>query len=118
MDKFLISSTRLINTHGVLLNYAVVVPGVYNVETSTSAAVKTNYSVKIYPKQVIATSYNFPALIGKEVYMFYLANNALTFVPSLNDEITYNGKIFLVQSYQETVTQGNIVLYRILASKG
>lgn len=118
MNLFLDASVRAMNRHGIPLNYAVITDGAYNVETGTLQQVRTNYELKMYPKQIQANSYNFPNLIGKDVCMFYLANYNLPFVPSLGDEITYNGKVFVVQSYQEHAAQGQIVLYRVVGSKG
>lgn len=117
MNRFLTIVNKLLIYHGQNLTYTKVVTGAYDVETGSPSITKTNYSKKLYPKHFIANNYNYPALIGKETCMFYLANDSLGFTPGLNDEITYNSKTYAVQSYQEHVANGEIVLYRIIAAK-
>ena len=66
----------------------------------------------------MANQYNYPTLVGKESILFYLANDALNFVPNIDDEISYKGKIYKVQSIQEHVAQGTIALYKLVAVRG
>lgn len=116
--RFLQATIQALNKHGLSLTYNSVQTGVYDVETGTAPLVKTPSVLKIYPKHLNATNYNFPNLIGKENYMFYLANSDLSFTPKLNDEIIYNSKTFLIQAMQEHVAEGQIVLYRLVGTKG
>lgn len=118
MNKFLVSARRLINRNGVSCLFWKTSNGsVYNVETGTSSPTKTSYAVTMFPRQIIANQYNFPTLVGKEVVQFYLANDSLSFVPAVNDDITYINKKYKVVSYQEHVAAGELVLYRIIATK-
>jgi hypothetical protein len=117
-NKFLASAINAVNRHGLSLVYSVITAGGYDVETGTNTLTKQPYTVKMYPKHFIANNYNYPALIGKETCMFYLPANALSFVPKLLDEISYNNKVYQVNSYQEHVANGEIVLYRIIALRG
>ena len=110
--------TSAITRHGLLLSYTSVTTGVYDVETGAPAITRASYSLLMYPKQIIANSYNYPTLIGKESFLFYLSAAGLAFNPKMNDEITYQGFVYRVQSYQEHVANGSVVLYRIIAVRG
>lgn len=116
--SFLTATQGALQRHGLDLNYASVTTGAYDVETGSTTNVNTNYTLRMYPKQIVANQYNYPALIGKETIMFYLANPPLAFTPKLNDEITYRTFVYRVQSYQEHVANSAVVLYRIIAVKG
>jgi len=69
--SFLSATTGAISRHGLELLYNAVNTGTYNVETGTTSNVKIPYFLMMYPKKIQATSYNFPALIGKELVMSY-----------------------------------------------
>jgi uncharacterized protein YdhG (YjbR/CyaY superfamily) len=109
---------RAINRHGLDLEYTSVVTGVYNRDTARTENTRTTSTLKMYPRHVVADQYKLPTLIGKEVIVFYLANNALTFIPKPNDEIAYNAKTYKVVSFQEHFASGAVALYRITAVKG
>lgn len=114
MSNFLLSVKKLILAHGLSLNIASVASSVYNVETGTSTPTKTNYTRTMFPKQIIATTYNYPTLVGKETVLFYLSNDSLGFVPKINDEITYKSKVYKVNSLYEYVANGAIVMYELV----
>lgn len=118
MSNFIVSVTRLIAAHGLDLNIASVASGSYNVETAGNSLTKTNYTKKLFPKQVVANNYNYPTLIGKEIVLFYLSNDSLGFTPKINDEITYKSKVFKVSSLYEYVANGAIVMYELLGVRG
>jgi hypothetical protein len=116
---FLASVVRAINRHGIDLVYKrTEQDGAYNVETGTVAQTTTDYTAKMYPKQIIANNYKYPTLIGKEVVMFYLTNSSLGFVPKLNDEITYSSVVYRVESYEEHSANTQVALYKIIATRG
>lgn len=117
MSNFLLSVKRLILAHGLSLNIASVSASAYNVETGTSTPTKTNYTKTMFPKQIIATHYNYPTLVGKETVLFYLSNDSLGFVPKINDEITYKSKVYKVNSLYEYVANGSIVMYELLGAR-
>lgn len=116
--SFLSATQSAIARHGLSLTYSKTSQnGVYNVETGMISTTTTTYTIKTYPKQIIANTYNYPTLIGKEVVMFYLANVGLTFTPELNDVVQYKGADYTVLSYQEHLANGSIILFRILATR-
>ena len=110
--------TSAIARHGLLLSYTSVTTGTYNVETGTPTVTRVSYNLILYPKHFIANTFNFPALIGKESYMFYLSAANLAFTPKMNDEIVHLGNTYRVQSYQSHMANASTVLYRIIAVRG
>lgn len=118
MNRFLNTTIKILQIHGIDLTYNTVSTGTYNVETGTSAITKVPYVKKMFPKQIVANTYNYPTLVGKEVVLFYLANNSLGFTPKVNDEITYKSLQYKIQSFTEYVTNGEIVLYKLIAARG
>jgi hypothetical protein len=117
MNKFLIRTEEMIKKHGLTMTYVSKTQGTYNPATSAVTASSTNHSVVMYPKHVKANSYNYPNLIGKDIILFYLANNALAFIPKLQDSVDYLGVIYKIDSIQSHFAEGEVVLYRILALK-
>lgn len=117
-NRFLVSSIRAVNTHGLPLVYQSITTAAYDVETGSAGTTTVDYTVKMYPKQFIATTYNYPTLVGKETCMFYLANNSLGFVPKVNDSISYQGKNYKVISYQQHFAAGEVVFYRLIGVHG
>lgn len=118
MIKALQITTSAINRHGIQMKYTSVVTGTYNVDLSKVVNTRIDYNLKMYPKQFLANQYNYPNLIGKESIMFYLANNSLSFIPKVNDEITYKGSVYKIQSIQEHSADGATVLYKLVGVKG
>lgn len=116
--SFLTATQGALQRHGLDLVYTSVSTGTYNVETGTAANTNTDYTLRMYPKQMIINNYNYPALVGQEVIMFYLANAPLEFTPKLNDQIAYKSSTYRVQSFQEHMANGSVALYRIIAVKG
>lgn len=116
--SFLTAIQGAIYRHGIDLDYKKITTGLYNVETGEPAITSATYRCRIYPKHITANQYNYPTLIGKDAVMFYLANANLGFSIDTNDEITYRSKVYKVQSYQEHVANGLIVLYKIIAVAG
>jgi hypothetical protein len=116
--SFLTATQGALQRHGLDLVYNSVTTGTYDVESGSTTNTSVSYTLRMYPKQIVANTYNHPELIGKESLMFYLANAPLAFTPRTNDEITYKGNVYRVQSYQEHVASGTVVLYRIIAVKG
>ena len=116
--SFLTATQGALQRHGLDLVYSTVTTGAYDVETGSTTNTSVSYTLRMYPKQIVVNQYNYPALIGKETIMFYLANPPLAFTPQLNDEIAYKNSVYRVQSYQEHVANSTVVLYRIIAVKG
>lgn len=116
--SFLTATQGALQRHGLDLVYSSVTTGTYDVETGSTTNTSVDYTLRMYPKQMIINNYNYPALVGKEVIMFYLANAPLAFTPKLNDEIAYKNSVYRVQSYQEHMASSAVTLYRIIAVKG
>jgi hypothetical protein len=118
MNKFLVSAKRMINLHGTDLVYRSVTTGTYNVELGKPVNTTVPYTLRMYPKHVMASAYNYPTLVGKEAYEFYLPADNLPFFPKLNDEIIYQNTTYRVQTYQEHMALGEIILFRVIAVRG
>ncbi len=116
-NDFLRVTKEALARHGALGTYTRVSAGVYNVETGTKTDTSVNYSVQMYKKHIKATQYNYPDLIGTDSAMFYIASDSLTFVPSVKDKITYGSEQYKIASYAEHIALGQVVLYKILATK-
>lgn len=118
MNRFLKACIKLISKDGITISYDSIVKGSYDTSTGSVADTTTNYSVTAYPRHLKATEYDSPSLIGKNAYMFYIANNSLAFAPKTGDSITSDGSTYSVISVQETYATGVVVLYRVIAVKG
>jgi hypothetical protein len=118
MNRYLSSTKRMIGTHGIDLIYRSVTTGAYNVELGKPTNTSVEYLTRMYPKHLSASAYNYPTLVGKEAYIFYIANDTLPFSPSLNDEIVYQNTTYRVNTYDEHFALGSIVLYRVVAVRG
>jgi len=116
--SFLTATQGALQRHGIDLVYSSITTGVYDVETGSTINTSVDYTLRMYPKQIIANNYNYPSLVNKSAIMFYLANPPLLFTPKLNDEIAYKNSVYRVQSYQEHVASSTVTLYRIIAVKG
>lgn len=117
-NQFLVSSKRLVESHGEPMVYSVITEGEYDVETGQTTNTETAYTVIMYKKHINATQYNYPNLVGRTSAMFYLVNTGLSFVPSVNDKITVNSETFVIGSIVEHRAQHDLALYRIIATKG
>lgn len=117
-NQFLASTKRSIDKHGQNMVYSSVVEGQYNIETGSVTNTETSYTVKMYKKHVRANQYNYPNLIGQDAALFYLANYSLAFTPAVRDKITVDSVTYVIDSIVEHRTNGQIVLYKMLAVRG
>ena len=108
---------QFISTQGVNITYKKISLGSYDPNTLSGTETVTNYTIKSYPKQLRASNYYLPNLIGKEVIMFYIRATGLGFTIDLKDKITYGSKTYLVDSYSEHVGDGSILMYRVIGVK-
>ena len=118
MDKYLAIASKAIAQHGKTCSYTIVTEGTYNVETGSTTNTEVSHSVKMYKKHIRANQYNFPNMIGRDSALFYLANNNLSFTPSVKDKITIDSITYTVDSITEHAADGLVVLYKILTVKG
>ena len=100
------------------MTYTQVTEGTYNIETGSTTNTGVDHTVTMYKKHLKTDQYNYPDLIGRSAAMFYLANNALGFMPSIRDKISVDGEIFEVQSLIEHRARGQLILYKIIAARG
>ena len=117
MNKFLKATISAINRNGVEMTYTSSDRVVDEIE-GTVVNTTTDHILKIYPKHTQASQYNMPLLIGKEVIVFYIANDSLPFTVKVSDSITYNGDTYRINSYQEHLAAGLICLYKVVGVKG
>lgn len=111
------STKRALQRHGADLPYSTITRTVDPIEGSVTEVI-TNVTLRIYPEPLQASQYNFPALVGKQTVMFYLAADGLTFTPKPSDEITYQGEVYRINSYQSFTAHGKTILYKLLGVKG
>jgi len=108
---------RALQRHGADLTYTTTTK-VVNEDEGTVVETPTNITLRIYPRPVQVNQYNYPTLVGKQVVMFYLASEDLTFSVKPSDTVLWNGNVYRINSYQAHVAQGEIVLYKLLGVKG
>lgn len=112
-NQFLASSKFFVARHGKPMPYTSIERVVDKVSGKV-IEVKTEFTPIMYPKSVKVNQYNYPDLIGKDVIIFYLAADPLNgFIPKVNDTILFNGKKFIVRSYDSHEALGVNCLYRI-----
>lgn len=104
--------------HGKPATYVRVSSGTYNVETGKKENTETNYTIQIYKKNMKVNQYNYPNLIGKDVSMFYIASDSLSFIPNVRDSIIFDGVRYSIDSYIEHAALGQVVLYKVIGFKG
>lgn len=118
MQAFTYAAKRLIAVHGSNIVYNSVQPGAYDVNTSSvTQGVTSNIALKSYCKNLKITQYNYPSLIGKEVYAFLIEVTSLGITPKVNDLITFNSKTYKVLSIEEHRALNEVVYYTILGVK-
>jgi hypothetical protein len=117
-NQFLLSTSKMIKMHGSAMTYTQVQEGTYNIETGSTTNTSTNYTVTMYKKHLKTDQYNYPDLIGRSAAMFYLANAELEFTPTVRDKILVDGETFEIQSLMEHRARGQLVLYKLVATRG
>lgn len=112
MNQFMKASERLIHRHGRPIVYTQIQKVVDKIQ-GTVVQTKTNHTVRMYPKSVKVSQYNYPDLIGKSVVIFYVVVKDVSFTPAMNDSITLDGKVYTVRSYDSHEALGENCVYRI-----
>lgn len=116
MDWAVGSTKRALQRHGQNLTYSTITRVVDPILGSATETI-TSTVLKIYPEPLQANQWNFPTLVGKTVVQFYLAADGLTFTPKPSDEITYQGEVYRINSYQNFTAHGKTILYKLLGVK-
>lgn len=114
-NAFLISTKKLITQHALDCDYLSVSTGTYDPALSAVTNTTTTYAITAYPKQVIANSYNYPNLIGKQIIEFYLINESLGFTPKVNDIIEYDSVQYVVTVLRSFTANKEVILYKLLS---
>ena len=117
MNRFVISTNRMIDAYGADVTYKHVETGAYNYETGTVSIVENSLVTKAYKRQIEASQFNFPNLIGKEVAEFYTKASDFSSKPSVNDKITSGSETYTIQRVSEHGAMGQVILYRLLCVK-
>lgn len=118
MNKFKQAAVKAVNRNGVASSVVQVQEGVFDYDTQTTTNTEVTHSVTLAKEHIKANQYNYPNLVGKEVAMFYLANNTLTFKPAARDKIVFQSETWTVSEIKEDWAGGECCMYRIVATKG
>ena len=116
--NFLLITKQALAQHGKVATYKRISASVYNIETGINTNTTSSFSITMYKKHIKATQYNYPNLIGKDIAMFYIASDSLSFLPAIKDEIVFDSVSYIVDSYVEHAAQGQVVLFKIIAVRG
>lgn len=114
-NDFLRITKAAISRNGQSFTYSRISAGTYDIATGGAVSSSVNYTITSYKKHIRASQFNFPNLVGRELAMFYIASDALPFVPKVKDKISDGTKTFVIDSVQEHVAAGQVVLYRVVA---
>jgi len=114
MNQFASATRNVIQRHGIISTYRRTTTGTYNPSTGIVINTTTDYSIRIYMKQLIANQFNYPTLIDKDSGIFYIDAANLSFIPKVQDLIIYNTKTYKVDSTQNFAALGSIILYKVI----
>lgn len=114
-NDFLSSTKRAIARNAREFTYGRVQLGAYDINTGAVANTFVDETVSMYKRQIKASQFNFPNLIGKEVAEFYVVATDISFVPQIKDRISDGSKVYTVETYQTHEAHGEIILYKIIA---
>jgi hypothetical protein len=117
MNPFLKASIKGISKHGTSASYVEVAQGVFDPNTLGVVNTQTTHTVTTFQSSIKVNQYNYPNLVGKEVGMFYLANNNLLFTPKIRDKIVYLGSSYTIENLEKHTANGDVVLYAFVAVK-
>jgi len=115
MNRFLWATTRLMQQHEVPCTYVKFSGDTYNIATASTVRTSSQIQIKAYPKQMQGIMKDSPDIIWKETIMFYIQAKYIT--PKTQDKILYNGKTYVIDSYQEHGANGDIILYRVITTR-
>jgi len=118
MSPFLQAAKELIYPNGIEVVFKKVIEGVYDPNTSSVVNTETSTTIKSFPKNIKATVYNYPNLVGKEVMEFLVVATDLTSKPDTQDKIVKGSDTFLVERVRENYADGQVIIYQLLGVKG
>jgi hypothetical protein len=117
MNLFVISTNRMIDRFGANVTFRRIVNGAYNFDTGAVSSTQVDTTAKAYKRQIEASQYNYPNLIGKEVAEFYAKASLFTEKPTVNDKVVSGTDTYTVQRVSEHGAMGEVILYRLLCVK-
>lgn len=118
MNPFIQAAKDLIYKNGISISFTTLTETGYNPATGTSGNTETSVTVIAFPKRVVANSYNYPNLVGKEVVEYLIVAGDLPNKPKPQDKITRDTVVYSVNGCSEHVALGEVVIYKVLAVKG
>lgn len=118
MSPFLQAAKELIYPNGIDVTFTTVIEGVYDPNSGTVTNAETSKVLKAFPKNIRATAYNYPNLIGREIIEFLVVATDVTSKPKPQDKIIKGSDVFLVDRVRENYADGQVVIYQLLGVKG
>ena len=118
MNPFIQAAKELIYPNGIIITYQSVSDGTYDVETGLTSNTSTDTVITAFPKVLKPSLYSYPSLVGKTVSEWLVVAPDLPSNPKPLDKILKGTEVHTVESYSEHVAQGELVLYKVVASKG
>lgn len=116
--ELLKAPVRLINRHGVMIQYKSVTQGVYDVETGSVSNTEVTYSLKAYQYQGMSLQKDFPDLVEKEVSVFLVAGLSCSFTPKVGDKIESGSDLYSVSKIIKHQANSTVALWRFVCVKG
>lgn len=116
-SMFTIVAKNAIARHGSSSTFIHVTQGSYNTSTGIASVSEATETITVYKKHIKANQYFLPSLIGKDVAEFYVAGNAMTIAPKVNDKITFNSVTYTIESITEHHAGGEVGVYCLIGVK-
>lgn len=116
-NPFIQAAKELIYLHGTNVTFISVAEGVYNSDTGTVTNTETETTIKGYPKNVKANTFNYPNLVGKEATEWLVVASDLSTIPTPQDKVKRGSKVYSVDSVRDIVAEGESVIYKVLVVK-
>lgn len=113
-NEFQVAAEQAIKRHGRSLTYRRVTTGAVDLNTGGVSTSDSDTTAVIYKRQIRASQFNFPSLIGKEIAQFYVIAQDLPFTPKVKDKILDGATVYTIDSFQSHEALGTVILYRIL----
>jgi hypothetical protein len=117
MNRFVISTNRMIDSFGADVMFKHVTIGSFDYDTGSVSSSEVSLTAKAYKRHIDASQYNYPNLVGKDIAEFYAKASVFSSKPSVNDKIVSGTDTYTVQRVSEHGAYGQVILYRFLCVK-
>ena len=114
-NDFLNAAKRAIARNARSFTYKRIVTGAVDLNTGGVTNAVTDVPVSMYKRQIRASQFNFPNLIGKDIAEFYLIATDISFIPKVKDKVVDGAKTYTIETYQQHEAHGQIILYKMIA---